>query len=191
MLQKIKGDKFCTRFNSYKIGLSNNHKKIKLLPAAKSAKVMPMLLNEPNNYDAWRAPYHKNPYVNWYLLAEDDTIVVHENLPHAIQTVQLGHPQHVELIAGLCAGYPADEDRFDPEEIPFVIGGASILLSHLQIAMKRGLGLIRSKCDIMEAYSFTNKNILEEMGYSRGETTHQRIISMHEKDPHKIKLVQD
>lgn len=74
--------------------------------------------------------FRDNPNADWYLIVDDDTVIVPANLQGMIKDLNL--KRHEFWYIGKCAYFEANmrKDSRTEEEVEFVVGGSGILMSH-------------------------------------------------------------
>jgi hypothetical protein len=139
------------------------------------------------------ASYRRNPNSSWYLLAEDDTIVARTSLEEMVSKLDPNMPQ----VIGKCVGI---------KNVPFVVGGAGMLLSHALVAdlaphidacrsdrkISRGFGDLRvSKCIIKHNLTWNGEWTCPPQGYIFADfyiaTRDDRFVTIHRKEPALIR----
>jgi hypothetical protein len=157
----------------------------------------------------FQAMYEQNPHSHWYVLSEDDTIVVKENLELLLSKYNASK----DVLIGKCVSI--NTKRFGT--LPFVVGGAGIVMSG---SLLRKLGPHITKCrrelqripygdaritacmihalhmNFTRAtefctpfrYTFTNGSPWFEVTVQNKDS---RFVMLHEKDPIKLKILND
>jgi hypothetical protein len=140
------------------------------------------------------ASYRRNPNSKWYLLAEDDTIVARTSLEEMVSKLDPNVPQMIGK--GVQRG-----------GVPFVVGGAGMLLSHALVAdlaphidacrsdrkISRGFGDLRvSRCIIKHNLTWS---ITRHQGYRFADSyiakRNDRFVTLHNKEPALIRQVNE
>jgi hypothetical protein len=142
------------------------------------------------------ASYRRNPNSKWYLLAEDDTIVARTSLEEMVSKLDPNAPQ---LIGKCVRGV---------KNLPFVVGGAGMLLSHALVAdlaphidtcrseMNRGFGDARvSRCILKHNLTWNRESICPPEGYRFADfhvaTRDDKFVTLHRKEPALIRQVNE
>jgi hypothetical protein len=142
------------------------------------------------------ASYRRNPNSSWYLLAEDDTIVARTSLEEMVSKLDPNMPQ----VIGKCVGI---------KNVPFVVGGAGMLLSHALVAdlaphidacrsdpkISRRYGDLRvSECIIENNLTWNGEWTCPPRGYRFGGYSgnrDDRCVTLHRKEPALIRDVNE
>jgi hypothetical protein len=143
------------------------------------------------------ASYRRNPNSKWYLLAEDDTIVARTSLEDMVSKLDPNIPQMI----GKCV-------RGVITNVPFVVGGAGMLLSHALVAdlaphidacrleMNEGYGDARvSRCIMKHNLTWNPESTCPPEGYRFADfhiaTRDDKFVTLHRKEPALIQHVNE
>jgi len=161
--------------------------------------------------------YRDNPNADYYIIVDDDTVLVPVNLRGMIRDLRL-NPNN-ETMLGRCVGY---DEVGDGRGYSFVVGGAGIFMSH---ALVKAMAPHIPKCrheytHVYHAdariggcinYTMKHAEVLDDLCSERREDTldsnsymftngdvleemfnrpeQERVVTVHEKNPHRIDIL--
>lgn len=151
-----------------------------------------------------------NPNADWYLMAEDDTVVVKSNLDGLLEQL----PRDTDMYMGKCV--VAHKTKKYRNGV-FIMGGSGILMSggllrkmapHIEKCRREYANFLHGDtrvgaclelagvlpkqiCGLAKGFKFTSMSVWTAVNSPLRRDRNFRVVTMHEKDPDKLRCLND